>query len=62
MNISFENISAIYRDWLHSLGTRSAVKFLKVFTTNAHNLMAAMKAKAHCTQLIITHYTFHSEH
>ena len=30
MNISFENISAIYRDWLHSLGTRSAVKILKV--------------------------------
>ncbi len=33
MNISFKNISAIYPDWLHSFGTRSAVKILKVFTT-----------------------------
>ena len=33
LKISFEDISAIYRDWLHSLGTRSAVKILKVFTT-----------------------------
>ena len=36
MKISFEYISAIYRDWPHSLGTRSAVKILKVFTTNEH--------------------------
>ena len=33
-NISFINISAIYRDWLHSLGTRSAGKFLKVASTS----------------------------
>ena len=29
-----DNISAIYRDWLHSLGTRSAGKFLKVASTS----------------------------
>ena len=34
-NISSINISAIYRDWLHSLGTRSAGKFLKVASTTA---------------------------
>ena len=34
MNISFENISAIYWDWLHLLDTRSAVKILKVSTTS----------------------------
>ena len=39
MNISFENISAIYRDWLHSLGTRSAVKILKVFTTHENPIL-----------------------
>ena len=42
MKISFEYISAIiillYRDWLHSLGTRSAVKILKVFTTSTETL------------------------
>ena len=38
MNISFENISAIYWDWLYSLGTRSAVKILKVFTTKQYVL------------------------
>ena len=37
-NISFINISAIYRDWLHSLGTRSAGKFLKVTGTNVDKL------------------------
>ena len=26
----------VYRDWLHSLGTRSAVKILKGFTTSVH--------------------------
>ena len=35
-NISFINISAIYRDWLHSLGTRSAGKFLKVAGTKGY--------------------------
>ena len=34
MNISFWNISAIYWDWLHSLGTRSADEFLKVSSTS----------------------------
>jgi len=38
MNIFFENISAIYRDWLHSLGTRSAVKISKVFTTSINRV------------------------
>ena len=33
-NISFINISPIYRDWLHSLGTRSAGKSLKVASTS----------------------------
>ena len=29
----YSNISEVYRSCLHSLGTRSAVEFLKVFTT-----------------------------
>ena len=34
--LGIEPISEVYRSWLHSLGTRSAVDFLKVFTTNVH--------------------------
>ena len=30
----YSNISQVYRSWLHSLGTRSAVDLLKVFTTS----------------------------
>ena len=33
-NISFIDISPIYRDWLHSLGTRSAGKSLKFASTS----------------------------
>ena len=29
----YSNISQVYRGWLHSLGTRSAIGLLKVFTT-----------------------------
>ena len=36
-DISFINMSAIYQDWLHSLGTRSAGKFLKVASTTVHS-------------------------
>ena len=36
LDISLLNISAIYRDWLHSLGTRSAGKFLKVASTSLY--------------------------
>ena len=39
-NISFKTISAIYRDWLHSLGTRSAGKFLKVASTTLQSLQS----------------------
>ena len=35
-NISFINISAIYRDWLHSLCTHSAGKFMRVPSTSGH--------------------------
>ena len=37
-NISFINISAIYRDWLHSLGTRSVGILLKVASTTEQAL------------------------
>ena len=36
LDISLLNISAIYRDWQHSLGTRSADEILKVSSTNAY--------------------------
>ena len=36
LDISLLNISAIYRDCLHSLGTRSADEFLKVSSTIWH--------------------------
>ena len=36
LDISLLNISAIYRDWLHSLGTRSADEFLKVSSTTTY--------------------------
>ena len=36
LDISLLNISAIYRDWLHSLGTRSADEFSKVSSTTVH--------------------------
>ena len=35
LDISLLNVSAIYRDWLHSLGTRSADDFLKVSSTSS---------------------------
>ena len=37
-NISFINISAIYRDWLHSPGTRSVGKLFKVASTNLYTI------------------------
>ena len=38
-NISFINISAIYRDKLQSIGTRSAGKFLKIASTSLKTWM-----------------------
>ena len=35
-DISFIKVSAIYRDWLHSLCTHSAGKFLRVASTSGH--------------------------
>ena len=35
-DISFIKVSAIYRDWLHSLCTHSAGKFLRVGSTSGH--------------------------
>ena len=52
MNISFQNISAIYRDWLHSLGTRSAVKILKVFTTSAQECTTSGRQKRKRTGIL----------
>ena len=42
LNISLLNISAIYRDWLHSFGTRSADEFSKVSSTTAHTQLLQM--------------------
>ena len=51
-NISFINISAIYRDWLHSLGTRSAGKFLKVASTSEYVCVLLMCAQ-HCQGVLV---------
>ena len=39
----YSNISQLYRSCLHSLGTRSAIEFLKVFTTSLHLIMKTWK-------------------